>query len=282
MQDNAPKSTDGMRTLRRGSFLRRAWCDADLPGNLANAMLRGDPDRVLFSSKPLQVKDRCVVVRHECASGSLLVKRHSWGSPWRTLRMAFREPAAERCAWLGQYLHDRGIPTPRPRAYVDCRLGPWTYRSYLVSDYVEGESLYRHIRFSSQSADELGHVVRQVARIWESLVELGVSHNDLKPENFIIDRNFDVWLIDLERVRIGGKAVRQRQRQIFDVHNFLHVRGWHRRLEARAIFAEAFLQTSYGEWLHAAGVESRRTTDFGRRRACRPGIVGSCFVQEWH
>src|SRR4029079_16205749 len=238
----------------RRSLRRRAWCDADLPTELAEAMLRGDPDRVLFSSNPLQVKDRCVVVRHDLGSGSLLVKRHSWGSTWRTFRMVFREPAAQRCARLGEYLHRRGIPTPRPRAYVDCRLGPWTYRSYLVSDYVEGESLYRHIRFGTQSADELRYAAGQVAKIWETLVELGVSHNDLKPENFIVDRNFNVWLIDLEKVRIGGKARRQQQRQTFDVQNFLHVRGWHRRLEARAIFAEAFLQTAHRDWLEAAGI----------------------------
>jgi hypothetical protein len=94
-----------------------------------------------------------------------------------------------------------------------------------------------------------------VARIWEALVELGISHSDLKPENFIVDRNFDVWLIDLEKVRLGGKAKRLRQRQVFDVQNFLHVRGWHRRLEARAIFAEAFLQTDHRDWLQAAGVD---------------------------
>jgi hypothetical protein len=241
--------------MRRRSLRRRAWCDADLPAELAEAMLQGDPDRVLFSSNPLQIKDRCVVVRHDLGDGSLLVKRHSWGSTWRTFRMAFREPAAQRCARLGEYLHSRGIPTPRPRAYVDCRLGPWTYRSYLVSDYVEGESLYRHIRFGTQSKDELRHAARQVAAIWEKLVELGISHNDLKPENFIVDRDFNVWLIDLEKVRIGGKASRLKRRQIFDVQNFLHVRGWHRRLDARTIFAEAFLQTAHRDWLKDAGVE---------------------------
>jgi hypothetical protein len=255
MPDDATESTDGPRTLRRRSLTRRAWCDADLPRELTSAILRGDPDRVLFSSNPLQVKDRCVVARYEGPSGPLLVKRHEWGGVGRTLRMAFREPAARRCAWLGEFLHGHGIATPRPRAYVDCRLGPWTYRSYLVSDYVEGESLYRYIRFGSQSADELRHVAGQVARIWEQLVELGVSHNDLKPENFIVDPNFDVWLIDLEKVRVRGKTERQRQRQVFDVQNFLHVRSWHHRLEARAIFAEAFMQTSYREWLQAAGVD---------------------------
>jgi hypothetical protein len=265
-------NTENLRTMRRRSLRRRAWCDANLPADLAEAMLHGDPDRVLFSSNPLQVKDRCVVVRHDLADGSLLVKRHSWGSTWRTFRMAFREPAALRCARLGEYLHQRGIPTPRPRAYVDCRLGPWTYRSYLVSDYVEGESLYRHIRFGTQSKDELWHAARQVAAIWEKLVELGISHNDLKPENFIVDRDFKIWLIDLEKVRIGGRAKRLKRRQVFDVQNFLHVRGWHRRLGARAIFAEAFLETEHGAWLKDAGVELAAQATPGSDTANDPSL----------
>jgi hypothetical protein len=272
MQIIRSDNTESLRTMRRRSVRRRAWCDADLPRELAEAMLRGDPDRVLFSSNPLQVKDRCVVVRHDLADGSLLVKRHSWGSAWRTFRMVFREPAAERCARLGEYLHSRGIPTPRPRAYVDCRLGPWTYRSYLVSDYVEGESLYRHIRFGTQSTEELRHAARQVAGIWETLVQLGISHNDLKPENFIVDRDFNIWLIDLEKVRIGGRAKRLKRRQIFDVQNFLHVRGWHRRLDARAIFAEAFLQTTYRDWLKDAGIEQLTQTPSGSNPTIDPAL----------
>src|SRR5262249_26386751 len=160
-----------------------------------------------------------------------------WGGAWRTLRMAFREPAARRCARLGRYFSKLGIPTPQPRAYLNCRVGPWTYRSYLVSEYIEGESLYRIIRFGTQTADEVRYLANQVARIWQQLAELGFSHNDFKPENFIVDRDSKLWLIDLEKVRLRGKARRQKQRQIFDVRNFLHVRSWHHRPEARVIFA---------------------------------------------
>jgi tRNA A-37 threonylcarbamoyl transferase component Bud32 len=255
MRDDASASVDRVRALRRRSLARRAWCDATLPHELIHSILRGDPGELLFSSVPLQVKDRCVVARRELVDGPLLIKRHTWGGVWRTFRMAFRESAARRCARLGLYLHRCGILTPCPRAYVDLRVGPWTFVSYLFSDYIEGESLYRYIRFGSQTADELRHVAEQVARIWQKLVELGASHDDMKPENFIIDHNLDVWLIDLERVRLGGNARRQRQRQMFDVQNFLHIRGWHHRADARAIFAEAFLHTRYGDWFRAPGAD---------------------------
>jgi serine/threonine protein kinase len=255
MRVNASTTRDGLRTVRHRSLARRTWCDADLPPELVEALCTGNVDDVLFRSAPLQVKDRCIVGRYECGTNSLQVKRHVWGGLSRTLRMAFRESAARGCARLGTYLHSLGVRTPRPRGTVEFRIGPWTYRSYLISDYIEGTSLYRSIRVGSQTDDELRHLARQVAQTWQQLVTLGVSHNDLKPENFIVDDDLRVWLIDLERMRIGGNAERQRERQVFDVHNFLHVRGWHHRAEARAIFAEAFLQTPGGKWLRSTGVD---------------------------
>src|SRR4051812_38818022 len=264
MHENPSAAVESVRALRRRTPTRRVWCDPDLPNELVRSIIGGEPDRLLFLSEPMQVKDRCVVARHDSSAGPLLIKRHTWGGSWRTLRMAFRAPAARRCAELGLYLNEHGIPTPRPRAYVDFRIGPWTHRSYLVSDYVEGESLYRYIRFGSQSADEVRHLARQVADIWQTLVDLNVSHNDMKPENFIVDPNGDVWLIDLEKVHLGGNAKRLRARQLFDINNFLHVRGWHRRLEARTIFAEAFLQTRYGEWLRSSGIEKVARGDNGQ------------------
>jgi tRNA A-37 threonylcarbamoyl transferase component Bud32 len=282
MWDDSLRATDRPRAVRRWSLARRVWCDAQLPAKLRESLGFGNPDDVLFESIPLQVKDRCVVGRHDWESGPLLIKRHTWGGLFRTARMAFREPAARRCARLGIYLHDRGIPTPRPRATAVFRIGPWTRRSYLVSDYVEGTPLYRYIRFASQTGKELSHVAEQVARIWQRLIEMGVSHNDFKPENFIVDKNLNVWLIDLEKVRIGGKRERQRERQVFDVNNFLHIRGWHRRAGARAMFAQAFLQTPYRDWLVSSGIErvaagyglceTERDTDLSVLLVCDGGI----------
>src|SRR6187402_2272111 len=151
MRVDASRTTDGSRALERRSLLRGVWCDPKLPREMTDALLSGDVDRVLFDTVPLQVKDRCVVGRCECETGQLLVKRHVWGDLSRTVRMAFREPAALRCARLGLYLNDCGFRTPRPRATVNYRIGPWTYRSYLITDYIEGTSLYRYIRFETQT-----------------------------------------------------------------------------------------------------------------------------------
>jgi tRNA A-37 threonylcarbamoyl transferase component Bud32 len=235
--------------------------DDALPERVVDALWRGDADRLLYSSTPLQVKDRCTVARHDDEAGPLLVKRHTWGGAWRTVRLAWRTSAARHCARIAQRLAEHGIPTPRPRAVVEERFGPFGYRSYLLTDYVRGIDLYRYIRYGAPAAGELRHVARQVARIWQRMVELGISHGDTKPENFIVDGKLGVWLIDFEKLRLRGKPQRQRQRQIADVKNFLHVRSWHHRGAARQAFVDAFLATPSGDWLAAALLDGRREID---------------------
>lgn len=248
-------NADAVRTARYRSVGRRVWCDTDLPAPLIESLRTGDMDRVLFSATPLQVKDRCVVGRYQTEGHTFLVKRHAWGGLGRTFRSAFREPSSAHCARIGTYLHSLGVRTPKPRGTVDFRLGPWNYRSYLVSDYVEGIPLYQCIRFGTQTEFELRHLARQVAQLWQQLITLGVSHNDFKLENFIVDEDSRLWIIDFEKTRVAGRPERQRARQIADVLNFLHVRGWHSRPDARAIFAEAFLQVPSGQWLKGIGLE---------------------------
>src|SRR5687768_4038658 len=125
----------------RKSLARTVCCDTELSAELQEALWLGDVERLLYTSKPLQEKDRCIVAVYEDAGLPLVVKRHTWGGSWRTLRMAWREPSARHCARLGRYLSDHGIPTPRPRAWVEQRLGPLGYRSYLFTDFIDGTSL---------------------------------------------------------------------------------------------------------------------------------------------
>jgi tRNA A-37 threonylcarbamoyl transferase component Bud32 len=243
----------------RKSLARTVCCDTELSAELQEALWLGDVERLLYTSKPLQEKDRCIVAVYEDAGLPLVVKRHTWGGSWRTLRMAWREPSARRCARLGLYLSDHGIPTPRPRAWVEQRLGPLGYRSYLFTDFIDGTSLYRFIRSGKPRADTLEHLATQVAGIWQRMVELGVRHGDLKPENFIVDRELRVWILDLERTRIGGREKHRGERHLADLDVFLHIRGWHQQLEAREVFRRALAGTEAGRQLGMPALEQSKS-----------------------
>jgi hypothetical protein len=238
-------------------------CDRDLPLDLVDALLRGNPDQLLAESEPLQLKERCAVARLDHPAGSLTIKRHEWGDRWRTARMLLRAPTARVSAALGVRLAEQGIATPRPRASVECAIGPFGYRSYLLTDFVEGTTLHRLVRSSTASPDVLADLARQVAEIWQRLIDLGVSHNDLKPENFVVDPTNKVWVIDFERPRLHRNAVGLPERHLADLTRFLHVRSWRTNPGAAETFRSELLKTSLGDWLGDSHLASR------------PGLRGS-------
>ena len=138
-----------------------------------------------------------------------------------------------------------GIPTPRVRAVLERRVGPFQRYSYLLSDYIIGTSLYRLMRFERPSVELVANLARQVADIWQRLDELGVWHNDFKTENFLVDPQGKIWLIDFERMRRFGESGRDRlrQRQRKDVRDLLHPRNWRSDPAAAEVFRQAILST---------------------------------------
>jgi Lipopolysaccharide kinase (Kdo/WaaP) family len=238
--------------VRARTLTRHIECDRDLPADLVKTLLRGDPNQLLARARLLQVKDRCTTARLDHPAGPLLIKRHEWGDWRRTARMLMRVPTSRASAAVGVRLVKQGIPTPRPRASIECGLGPFGYCSFLLTDFIEGTTLYRFVRNGSSSQGDLIHLGRQVAEIWQRLIDLGVSHNDLKPENFIVDPNLKVWLIDFERPRRHRGEAGLRQRHLADLVRFLHVRSWHMQPEAAEPFRRELLRTTLGRWLESS------------------------------
>lgn len=241
-----PSSTPSLR--------RRVVCDERLPVELRNALRRGEVERLLKEGKLLQSKPRCEVVRLDRPVGPLLIKRHTWGDTSRTWRMALRAPVARKCYEYGHWLRDRGVPTPRPLALVEDRFGPLGFRSYLITEFYEGESLFDLIRWGEPSLERCEGLARQVANLWQRLIALGAIHCDLKPENFIVDRADRVWLIDLEKFRPRLPQPRLIAQHLTDAESFLHIRTWRHQLAAAELFRQALLnQTLLGQFARQTG-----------------------------
>jgi (heptosyl)LPS beta-1,4-glucosyltransferase len=230
-------------TLRQRRSVRQAmhW-ESGLPSDLVE-QLWYEPEQMLAQGQTLQHKPRCTVVRLEHSTGSYLLKQHSWGGPIRTLKKSLRRAPAVQC-WLdGRFLAAAGVPTPQPRACLQRRLGPIGAASYLLTDFILGATLYRHLRFRPPSADALQRLAEQVAAIWQQLDDLQVTHNDLKTENFQIDAAGKLWLIDLEKMRRHKRREELRKRQEIDLRRFFHSRNWRRHPADAEVFRQRILQT---------------------------------------
>ncbi len=219
--------------------------DAALPADLVDQLWR-DPQALLSSGQTLQHKPRCTVVKLTHPAGEFLLKRHNWGGPIRTLKKSLRRPPAWQC-WLdGCFLSDAGISTPRPRACVQRRAGPIGTTSHLLTDFIPGTTLYRQLRFTRLTEGTLRLLAEQVAAVWQQLNDLRVTHNDLKTENFQIDHQGRVWLIDLEKMRRHKSGDEIRQRQAIDLTRFFHPRNWRTNPAAAEVFRQHLLATRAG------------------------------------
>jgi len=231
--------------LRRRAFDRFLQWDADLPSDLVERMWN-DPYALLAGNGKLQDKLRCTVARIEHPTGIFTWKHHNWGTLRRTLKKSLSQSPARKSWQDSGYLRAAGIPTPRIRAILERRFGPFQRCSYLLSDYIVGTSLYRLMRFERPTPDLIEHLAEQVATIWQQLDELGVWHNDFKTENFLVDQDSKVWLIDFERMRRFRECDRHqmRERQMKDASDLLHPRNWRSAPGAAEVFRQAILATS--------------------------------------
>ena len=234
-------ASDG-EALRRQSFDRHMCWDAGLPRALVDRIWQ-DPHALLCEGIKLQDKPRCTVVRLEDAAGTFVWKHHNWGTVRRTIKRSFSRSTARKTWSDGIFLSDAGVPTPRPRAFFERRLGPFQRWSYVLTDYVPGTSLYRFMRFERPSREVVLDLARQVAAIWQQLDDLRVWHNDFKTENLLVDPQGKVWLIDLERTRRYRDLEDMRRRQARDAGDLLHPRNWRSDPQAAELFRQEILKT---------------------------------------
>jgi tRNA A-37 threonylcarbamoyl transferase component Bud32 len=243
MSNNSTNARNLAQHREQHSLRRRMSWDNALPNDIVVALWDG-PERLLAQGKCLQTKSRTTVARVELAGNAYLLKYHHWAGFWKTLSKS-RATSPNRLSFdLGVELANRGVPTPRPLTCIDVRLGPFNRCSFLLTEFVEGTSLYRMLRTGHLDAPTIECLARQVARIWQQLDELHISHNDLKPENFMVDPSGHVWLIDLENARRQKDRRLLRRDQAEDARRLMHVRSWQAIPSAADVFRARLLETS--------------------------------------
>jgi serine/threonine protein phosphatase PrpC len=76
---------------------------------------------------------------------------------------------------------------------------------YSVTGYIEGQTLAQWMADNpSPALEEVRDLIEQIARGLQALHRMDILHQDLRPENVMIDRTGTVKLIDLGSARVAG------------------------------------------------------------------------------
>jgi len=115
--------------------------------------------------------------------------------------------------YIEQFLHEEWVAKrlDSPHLIKICDRATRT-RSFLYSvvEYIEGQTLRQWIRDNpNPGVDRVRATVDQIARGLRAMHRMEMIHQDLKPDNILIDRNNTLKIIDFGSTRIAGLAETQ-------------------------------------------------------------------------
>jgi len=109
--------------------------------------------------------------------------------------------------YIDQFLHEEWAGKRLHSAHVLTVLEPPGRRQFLyyVTEYIKGKTLRQWMRDNPQpSIDEVRNIVEQITRGLRAMHRQEMIHQDLKPENIMIDEHGVVKIIDFGSTRIAG------------------------------------------------------------------------------
>lgn len=157
------------------------------------------PESVFGEGTPIKLGNSATVVRLTVDDQDYIIKRYNVKGLAHRIRRWVKKRA--RHAWQsGHKLAFLGIPTSRPMALVEQRVGWFVGVCYLVMPVCGEHSLAEVVATDAGRFDD---VAPHVVDILERLAAAGLEHGDLKATNFIVS-DAGVVLIDYDALRPGS------------------------------------------------------------------------------
>jgi tRNA A-37 threonylcarbamoyl transferase component Bud32 len=144
-----------------------------------------DPDALIDTNRLLKDGNTATVALVEVDCQRLVVKRYNIKNTWHAFRRCPR-PSRAWNSWRNAHrLALLGIPTPKPIALLEKRWGPFRFKAYFITEYVDGINVYHLLH--SESKKEIKHedLVEQFGNLLQKLANALISHGDFKATNFI-------------------------------------------------------------------------------------------------
>ncbi len=135
--------------------------------------------------------------RLRCNGKDIVVKRYNHKGLFHSLRHTVRACRARK-GWLSaNRLLMLNIPTAKPLAFIENYRGPLLWQSYLVTEFVDGQSLSSLLQDNNLADQTRLEKINEARLLLDSLAEHRITHGDLKHSNIFFTDSGPV-LIDLD------------------------------------------------------------------------------------
>jgi len=178
-------------------------------------------DGLMKAGKILKDGRTCYVSCLQWNGKDVAVKRYNHKGLIHSLRHTIKRSRARR-GWLhGHRLGILNIATPRPLAFIERYRGMLVWKSYLVTEYVEGNNLHEFLCDENVAGRQKSEVCEQIKELLGRLSKHKISHGDLKHTNFLITADGPV-LTDLDGMRVHRLGWACKLRQARDLKRFVN------------------------------------------------------------
>lgn len=158
-------------------------------------------DALMDEGRILKRDNTSYVSRLTWNGQDVVVKRYNHRGLIHSLRHTIKKSRARR-NWLHAHrLRVLNIATPRPLAYIEQHRCMLVWKSYLVTEYVEGRELKLFLRDDEIGDEKRATVTQQVTDLLGKLGQYHITHGDLKHSNVLITESGPV-LTDLDAMRV--------------------------------------------------------------------------------
>ena len=220
-----------VRTRRAFVVYDRACASAELE------RLLSEPDALLARSDPfLKQGNSSTVGVVRLGARRFVVKRYNIKHLGHGLSRALQATRAARSWRNAHLLRFYGIPTARPVALLERRLGPLRRRSYFISEYVEGPRAWDYFLSETVPEAEKKDSARRLMALLRRLERFRIGHGDMKAHNFIIMPGSMPALLDLDALKQYRTRFWYRMARKKDIERFL--RNWKDSPRVRKLFEE--------------------------------------------
>jgi tRNA A-37 threonylcarbamoyl transferase component Bud32 len=157
-------------------------------------------DALMDKGQILKNGRTCYVSRIKYGDRDIVVKRYNYKGIVHSIRHTLKGSRAKKCWLNGHRLGILNIDTPRPLAFFEKRKGPVLWKSYLVTEYTDGQILNEYFKENKENSELCTEIINQFKRLLDKLCEYGISHGDLKHTNVILTEH-GLVLTDLDGMK---------------------------------------------------------------------------------
>ena len=203
-----------IKTDRHLAVFNKDFCEGAEPIDFIERI-----DAMMDKGQILKNGNTCYVSRITWNGKDVVIKRYNNKGLIHSLRHTIKRSRARR-GWL--HAHRLGmlnIATPKPVAYIEQRRGILVWKSYFVTEYVHGRSLYNFLQDNNVTEQQRSEVTEQIMELFEKLGKYRISHGDLKHSNILITENGPT-IIDLDAMTVHRWGLLYKRNRAKDMAHF--------------------------------------------------------------